>query len=191
MGKTILVIGTYDTKDDELQYICGCIRDQGGNVLSMDVSVLGDPTAPTGISKHNVAEAAGSSIREAIDFGRREHRHADHGEGRFASRRAAPRRRQDRRHARAGRHHGGPILHSIAQGALPLGVPKFVVSTVSFSPLIPADRLSPDIQMILWAGGPLRIELGLQIVPLAGGRRGCGGRQRGRNRRRGIGLSSA
>ena len=37
--------------------------------------------------------------------------------------------------------------------SLPLGVPKYVVSTVSFSPLIPADRLSPDIQMILWAGG--------------------------------------
>jgi uncharacterized protein (UPF0261 family) len=37
--------------------------------------------------------------------------------------------------------------------ALPLGVPKYVVSTVSFSPLIPPDRLSPDIQMILWAGG--------------------------------------
>ena len=37
--------------------------------------------------------------------------------------------------------------------ALPLGVPKFIISTVSFSPLIPADRLSADIQMILWAGG--------------------------------------
>jgi uncharacterized protein (UPF0261 family) len=37
--------------------------------------------------------------------------------------------------------------------ALPLGVPKYVVSTVSFSPLIPAGRLAPDIQMILWAGG--------------------------------------
>ena len=37
--------------------------------------------------------------------------------------------------------------------ALPLGVPKYIVSTVAFSPLIPADRLSPDIQMILWAGG--------------------------------------
>jgi uncharacterized protein (UPF0261 family) len=37
--------------------------------------------------------------------------------------------------------------------ALPLGVPKYVVSTVAFSPIIPADRLSADIQMILWAGG--------------------------------------
>jgi uncharacterized protein (UPF0261 family) len=37
--------------------------------------------------------------------------------------------------------------------ALPLGVPKYVVSTVSFSPLIEPARLSADIQMILWAGG--------------------------------------
>ena len=36
---------------------------------------------------------------------------------------------------------------------LPLGLPKYVVSTVSFSPIIPSERLSADIQMILWAGG--------------------------------------
>jgi uncharacterized protein (UPF0261 family) len=37
--------------------------------------------------------------------------------------------------------------------ALPLGVPKYVVSTVSFSAMIPPERLAPDLQMILWAGG--------------------------------------
>ena len=37
--------------------------------------------------------------------------------------------------------------------ALPVGVPKYVVSTVAFSPLIEPGRLSADIQMILWAGG--------------------------------------
>ena len=37
--------------------------------------------------------------------------------------------------------------------ALPVGVPKYVVSTVAFSPMIPPGRLAPDIQMILWAGG--------------------------------------
>jgi ferredoxin, 2Fe-2S len=35
----------------------------------------------------------------------------------------------------------------------PLGVPKHVVSTVSFSPMIPPERLAADIQMMLWAGG--------------------------------------
>jgi uncharacterized protein (UPF0261 family) len=37
--------------------------------------------------------------------------------------------------------------------ALPLGVPKYIVSTVAFSALIPPERLAPDVQMILWAGG--------------------------------------
>ena len=50
-AKTILVIGTYDTKDPELLFACDCIRRMGGNVISMDVSVLGDPTAPTDISR--------------------------------------------------------------------------------------------------------------------------------------------
>ena len=37
--------------------------------------------------------------------------------------------------------------------SLPLGFPKYIVSTVAFSPLIPPDRMPADIQMILWAGG--------------------------------------
>ena len=69
MIKTILVIGTYDTKDEELHYICDTIRAQGGAVLSMDVSVLGDPSKPTDVSKHQVATAGGSSIQTAIDSG--------------------------------------------------------------------------------------------------------------------------
>ena len=64
--KAILVVGTYDTKDDELNYLAQCIRGQGGRVVSMDVSVLGDPKAACDISKHNVAAAAGASIAQAI-----------------------------------------------------------------------------------------------------------------------------
>ena len=152
MTTNILVIGTYDTKDDELQYICGCIRDRGGSVLSMDVSVLGDPAAPTGISKHQVAEAAGSSIQEAIDSG--DENTAMQIMARGASRLAAQLHAEGRVHGMLalGGTMGTDLALDCAQ-ALPLGVPKFVVSTVSFSPLIPADRLSPDIQMILWAGG--------------------------------------
>ncbi len=47
MTKTILVIGTYDTKSDELDYLTQAITGQGGKVLTMDVSVLGDPQNPT------------------------------------------------------------------------------------------------------------------------------------------------
>ncbi|MEM8591403.1 MAG: Tm-1-like ATP-binding domain-containing protein [Pseudomonadota bacterium] len=152
MDKTILVIGTYDTKDDELAYVCDAIRAQGGGAMSMDVSVLGDPSKPTDISKHQVAEAAGASIQEAIESGDENHAMQ------IMARGAAS--------LCASLHAKGKIDGMIALGgtmgtdlaldcaqALPMGVPKYVVSTVSFSPLIPADRLSPDIQMILWAGG--------------------------------------
>ena len=54
--KTILVVGTFDTKDDELNFLTGVICDQGGHVVTMDVSVLGDPSNPTDYSKHDVGE---------------------------------------------------------------------------------------------------------------------------------------
>ena len=64
--KTILVIGTYDTKNEELTYMVERIQAQGGGTLTMDISVLGDPACPTDISKHDVAQAADSTIQAAI-----------------------------------------------------------------------------------------------------------------------------
>ena len=150
--KTILVVGTYDTKDDELTYIAARIRDQGGRVLTMDVSVLGDPSKPCDVSKHDVAQAAGSSIQAAIDSG--DENHAMQIMARGAAAKTAELFGWGKIHGVVvlGGTMGTDLALDVCQ-ALPLGVPKFVISTVSFSPLIPADRLSPDIQMILWAGG--------------------------------------
>jgi uncharacterized protein (UPF0261 family) len=67
--KTILIVGTYDTKDEELEYISDSIVSMGGNVLKMDVSVLGEAKGKTDFSKHTVAEAAGKSIKTAIESG--------------------------------------------------------------------------------------------------------------------------
>jgi uncharacterized protein (UPF0261 family) len=151
-NKTILVIGTFDTKSDELIYLVERIQSQGGTAMTMDVSVLGDPEQPTDISKHQVAEMAGSSIQAAIDSG------DENTAMQIMAKGASEMTGQ--------LHHDGKIDGMVAMGgtmgtdlaldcarALPLGVPKYIISTVSFSPIIPADRLSADIQMILWAGG--------------------------------------
>lgn len=151
-ARTILLVGTYDTKDEELGYIAQVIRGQGGRVLTMDVSVLGDPSEPTDISKHEVAEAGGSSIQNAI-AGKDENLAMQimaRGAASLAARLQAE-----------GRFDGALVLGGTMGTdlaldvclALPLGVPKYIVSTVSFSPLIPPERLPADIQMILWAGG--------------------------------------
>lgn len=150
--RTILVVGTYDTKDDELNYIADVIRGQGGKVLTMDVSVLGDPSSPTDYSKHDVAQEGGHSIQEAIDSG--DENHAMQIMAKGAALLTA------RLYAQGAFHGvlvlGGTMGTDVALdvcSALPLGVPKYIVSTVSFSPLIPAERLPADVQMILWAGG--------------------------------------
>ena len=62
MKKKILIIGTYDTKEDELRYLEHIIIDQGGAAVTMDVSVLKDPIEFTDFSKHDVAAAADSNI---------------------------------------------------------------------------------------------------------------------------------
>ena len=150
--KTILVTGTYDTKDDELSYLSERILAQGGGVGSMDVSVLGEPKIPADISKHQVAEAGGSSIRAAIDSG------DENAAMQIMATGAATLARQ--LHA-AGRIDGVIVLGGTMGtdlaldlcAALPLGVPKYVVSTVSFSAMLPPERIAADIQMILWAGG--------------------------------------
>lgn len=150
--KTILVIGTYDTKDDELGFLAEVIRAQGGKVISMDVSVLGDPSAPCDHSKHDVAAEGGSSIDAAIGSGDENAAMQIMAKGAAM---LALRLYQERRFDGMivlGGTMGTDLALDVAS-ALPLGVPKYIVSTVSFSPLIPAERLAADTQMILWAGG--------------------------------------
>ena len=120
--------------------------------MTMDVSVLGDPAQPCDISKHQIAEAAGSTIQNAIDSG--DENAAMRIMARGASTEAARLQAEGKIHGVVilGGTMGTDLALDVCQ-PLPLGVPKFVVSTISFSPLIPANRLSPDIQMILWAGG--------------------------------------
>ena len=152
MTPTILVIGTFDTKEEELAYLCARIHSQGAEVLTMDVSVLGNPSTPTDVSKADVAAAAGRSIEDAMT--------AEDENFAMQIMAAGAATLTARLHAQ-GRVHGmialggsmGTDLALDCARALPIGVPKYVVSTIAFSALIPPDRLSADIQMILWAGG--------------------------------------
>ena len=131
--RTILVAWTYDTKSEELGYIVEVIRAQGGDVVSMDVSVLGDPPGRVDVSKHAVAEAGGSSIAAAVASG-------DENSAMQIMARGAAAVALDL--YRSGRIHGVIVLGGTMGtdlalelcAALPVGVPKYVVSTVAFPP---------------------------------------------------------
>ena len=148
----ILLIGTGDTKSDELDFMIGCLRKVGGLPAFMDVSVLGDPKIVPQYSKHDVAAAAGTDIPAIIASGDENSAMALMASG------AAKLARQLHDEGKAdgvlilGGSMGTDLALDVAAN-LPLGVPKFVVSTISFSHLIPPDRISTDLMMILWAGG--------------------------------------
>lgn len=151
-SKTILIIGTYDTKTDELAFIEQVIREQGGRVVAMDVSVLGETAHPVAHSRHRVAEAAGSSITAAIASGDESSAMEIMARGaRALALRLLEQGGFDGMIALGGSM-GTDLALDVAL-ALPLGLPKYIVSTVAFSPIIAPERLPGDVQMILWAGG--------------------------------------
>ena len=54
--QNILIIGTVDTKSDEIDYMRNCIISLNCNAILMDVSVLGEPSIKVDYSKHDIAK---------------------------------------------------------------------------------------------------------------------------------------
>lgn len=148
----ILVIGTADTKADELLYLKSRIEKVGGIALIMDVGVLGDPPFTPEYSKHDVAQAIGITNADIIALG--DEHNAMMKQAEAASALAVQLLADDKIDGMLAI--GGSMATDLAldvAAALPLGTPKVIVSTIAFSPIIPAERISPDVTMLLWAGG--------------------------------------
>ncbi|MBT4890812.1 MAG: Tm-1-like ATP-binding domain-containing protein [Rhodospirillales bacterium] len=148
----VLVIGTADTKADEILFMKQCIEDQGASAMIMDVGVLGDPSFGVEISKHMVAEAARSTNQGIIDLGDENLAMAKTAEGACELTRTLYEDGKIDAMIALGGTMGTDLALDVAS-VLPLGVPKVLVSTVAFSPLLPPERMAPDLMMILWAGG--------------------------------------
>jgi uncharacterized protein (UPF0261 family) len=148
----ILLIGTVDTKSDEVGYLRDAIAHCGGRALVMDVGVLGRGAVTPDVSNAEVAAAAGTTLEAIIAGGDENSSMTAMANG--ASLLAA------RLHAE-GRIDGmlalggtmGTDLALDVANALPLGVPKVVLSTIAYSHLVPPERIPPDLIMRLWAGG--------------------------------------
>ena len=65
----ILVIGTGDTKSEELLFMAEVIGKAGGVPVMVDVSILGDAPYAPDYSKHDVAAAGGTTIADILAGG--------------------------------------------------------------------------------------------------------------------------
>ncbi len=148
----ILIVGTADTKADELLYLQACVEKTGASAKIMDVGVLGEPAFTPDYSKHDVAEADGTSNAEIIALG---------DENKAMTRQSAGAAALVKSLQESGEIDGmlaigGSMATDLAldvAAALPLGFPKCIASTVAFSPILPPERITPDVMMVLWAGG--------------------------------------
>jgi uncharacterized protein (UPF0261 family) len=152
MTGVVLIVGTADTKSDEIAFLRQQVQALGAQALVMDVGVLAAGHGAVDIANAAVAAAAGTTLPAVIDSG--DESTAMTWMARGAAALAA------RLHAE-GRIHGllalggsmGTDLAFDVAAALPLGCPKVVVSTIAHSHLIPPERITPDLIMVLWAGG--------------------------------------
>ena len=148
----ILVIGTGDTKSEELLFMADVIGKAGGMPVMVDVSVLGEPPYAPNHSKHDVAAAAGTTIEGILADGDENTAMALMAKGAVELVRGLCAAGEVDGMIALGGSLGTDLALDVA-AVLPLGVPKFIVSTIAYSHLLPPERIAPDLMMILWAGG--------------------------------------
>jgi uncharacterized protein (UPF0261 family) len=148
----VLIVGTCDTKSDEIAYLRDAVVRAGGEPLVMDVGVLGHGHVVPDIGNAEVAAAAGTTPAALAEVGDENLAMARMAEG--AATLALTLRAERRLDGLLvlGGTMGTDLALDVAN-ALPLGVPKVVLSTVAHSHLIPPERVPPDLIMRLWAGG--------------------------------------
>jgi uncharacterized protein (UPF0261 family) len=62
----IIVMGTHDTKGEELQFVKQRIESRGHEAITLDCGVMGRPTFEPAISREEVAVAAGTTIEKIL-----------------------------------------------------------------------------------------------------------------------------
>ncbi len=130
MPKRIAIIGTLDTKGHEVAYLRDLVQDRGWRTWIIDPGVLGEPAIAADISRQEVARAGGAELADLVaagDKGRAIQAMIDgtraivarlYAEGRLAGVLAVG----------GGQ---GTAIGTTAMQALPIGVPKVMVSTIA------------------------------------------------------------
>ena len=66
MKKTVLLIATFDTKEEEALFLKKRIEAKGVSVLTMDAGILAPPRAAVDIDQKQVARRGGIPLEEAV-----------------------------------------------------------------------------------------------------------------------------
>ena len=147
MTKTIVIVGTLDTKGEEVKYLKGLIEKRGHKAIVIDTGILGAAPFLAEFTREQVAEAAGADLKEIIALG-------DESKAIAAMARGASKIVQEL-HSSGGLDGivalGGSMGTSLGIGvmkALPLLMPKLMVSTVAFLPILSPQVVGKDLTVM-------------------------------------------
>ena len=130
MAKSIIVIGTLDTKGQEIAFVRDLIAGRGHQPVVVDSGVMGEPAIEATISRQEVAVAAATSIEALLAAGDKNNAISAMARGVTAiAARLHAERKLDAVIALGGVQ--GTVIGTAAMRALPVGVPKVMVSTVA------------------------------------------------------------
>ncbi|MFT5193146.1 MAG: hypothetical protein ACI9EW_000321 [Cellvibrionaceae bacterium] len=136
MTKTILLIGTLDTKGKEYAYVRDLIHSRGHETLVMDVAVIGEPSFQPAISSADVATAGGGELIGLREQGDRGAALTVMGNGAAVlAAQLYAEKKIDGVLALGGS--GGTSVGTTAMQALPVGFPKVMVSTMASGDVAP------------------------------------------------------
>ena len=126
----VVLLGTLDTKGIEFAYVRDRLRAYGCQVILIDVGLVGAPQAEPDITRDAVAAAGGTTV--AALLARDDRGAALEAMAGGATRLVADLNREGRLHALLSLGgSGGSSIAAAAMRALPIGVPKLLVSTIA------------------------------------------------------------
>ena len=165
----VLLIGTLDTKGNELAFTRGLLQESGLTVLVIDAGVLKPPAFAADIAREEVYKAAGTTLAEIQRAG-------DRGRAIDAAARGAARLALDLQ--AQGKVDGvlglggsaGTTIATAAMRALPFGVPKLMVSTLASGQVRPFVGVRDILMMnsVVDISGINRISAAVLINAAAG-----------------------
>jgi len=127
---TVVLLGTLDTKGKEYDFLRDRVREHGVEVVLVDAGIMGEPLATPDVTREEVAAAAGADVRALAAAGDRGAAVETMAEGAAAV--VAGLHAEGRLDGILGLGgSGNSALVTHAMRALPVGVPKLMVSTVA------------------------------------------------------------
>lgn len=149
--KTVLLVGTCDTKGEEIAFMKDVIESENVACMVMDIGLMKDPAIRPDITRRDIAVASGHALEDLVAqalAGRYEAAVEElaSGAGKFMTEELLPNGTIDGVIAIGGSM--GTAITLKALRSLPIGFPKMLISTVALSDYVHPMYIQSDIMLV-------------------------------------------